>query len=140
MVSKETGASSNLDMLANVGERRRQSNPNLKFVSESVDTLLEEAERGCGGAMAHLISAYRFELGVPRDPVKAYMWLAIAYHEDRRENEIFPLFKRGDGKSAMQDIAKYIAKDLTPAQIVEAQSLADEWLRKHPQWSNSHAP
>ena len=54
--------------------------------------------------------------GVPQDYVQAHMWFNMAAangHEDGRKN---------------RDI---VAKQMTPADISEAQRLAREWLEEH---------
>jgi hypothetical protein len=66
------------DVSAKIIERRRQFDPNLKFLSESLDTLLEEAERGCGGAMAHLMSHLRFTPAV----IAEQLHLILAKEDD----------------------------------------------------------
>jgi TPR repeat protein len=49
--------------------------------------------------------------GVPKDYVQAYMWFSLA----------------GDDRNII-----YIQDEMTPAQILRAQNLANEWIKQHP--------
>ena len=49
--------------------------------------------------------------GVPKDHVQAYMWLSLAGSDHSIE---------------------YLQREMTPSQILRAQSLANEWIKQHP--------
>ena len=59
---------------------------------------------------------YGLGQGVPRNPVLAHMWFAIA---------------AAQGKKMAARNRDRTAKRMTPAQISEAEKKAREWLRKH---------
>jgi TPR repeat protein len=59
---------------------------------------------------------YHEGMGVPQNDVEAYKWFSIVAAEGNRDVLI--------GRDS-------IAKSMTSAQVVEAQSLAREWLKKH---------
>ena len=73
------------------------------------------AEQGHTGGQVYLGLSYATGLGVPKDNVHAYMWLSVAA-------------ARGD-KDAISNRNR-VARQMTPAQIVEAQKLAREWKAK----------
>jgi len=75
------------------------------------------ADQGHANAMFNLGSLYEEGLGVVRNFVQAYMWFEIA-------------FSQGVKNSAKKRDA--IAKNMTSAQIIEAQKLALKWLRELP--------
>ena len=54
--------------------------------------------------------------GVPANNVKAYMWLSLA---------------KAQGDEMVADNLEIIKKQMTPAQIGEAQKLAAEWWEEH---------
>ena len=55
-----------------------------------------------------------FRLDVPQDYVQAHMWYDIA------------------GVAVAVSYRDYVAREMTTAQVAEAQRLAREWLGKHP--------
>jgi TPR repeat protein len=73
------------------------------------------AEQGFAMSQFNLGEMYAGGLGMPKDYVKAYMWYSIAN-------------ANGDTKGKVsRDV---IEKQMTPAQVVEAQRLAREWKPK----------
>ena len=70
------------------------------------------AEQGDANAQYNLGVLYDNGLGVPQDKVRAYMWFTLSAAQGK------------DGAAAFRDL---IARRMTPAQIVEAQKLAQEW-------------
>jgi hypothetical protein len=72
------------------------------------------AERGNPGAQLNLGFMYDNGYGVPQDVVRAHMWYDIA------------------GVDVAINYRDYVAREMTPEQIAEAQKLAREWLGKHP--------
>ena len=70
------------------------------------------AEQGDANAQYNLGVLYDNGLGVPQDKVRAYMWFALSAAQGK------------DGAAAFRDL---IARRMTPAQIAEAQKLAQEW-------------
>jgi len=54
---------------------------------------------------------YMEGLGVPKDYLQAYMWFALAHCEDN---------------------LKQVQSEMTPAQILHAQHMVEEWKKQHP--------
>ncbi len=81
------------------------------------------AEQGEVAAQKKLAEIYATGVGVPRDLIQAYMWMAVA--EAQREGGWLSrkLNMRMVHRSQKKDL---IAKQMTPAQITEANSLAQE--------------
>jgi uncharacterized protein len=73
------------------------------------------ADQGHIGAQAYLGLSCATGLGVPQDNTHAYMWLSVAA-------------ARGD-QDAVSNRDR-VARQMTPAQIAEAQKLAREWKSK----------
>jgi TPR repeat protein len=73
------------------------------------------ADQGHTGAQVYLGLSYATGLGVPQDNIHAYMWLSLAA-------------ARGD-QDAISNRNR-VARQMTPAQIAEAQKLAREWKSK----------
>jgi TPR repeat protein len=73
------------------------------------------ADQGHIGAQAYLGLSYATGLGVPQDNIHAYMWLSVAA-------------ARGD-QDAISNRNR-VARQMTSAQIAEAQKLAREWKPK----------
>jgi TPR repeat protein len=71
------------------------------------------AEQGDAHAQHSLAVGYFFGRGVPSDAIQAYMWANLAAAQGN---------ERGAG---LRDL--FISKDMTPAQIAEAQRLTREW-------------
>ena len=66
---------------------------------------------GAGQGRNNLGNLYVEGLGVPKDYVQAYMWLSLAGSDHSIE---------------------YLQREMTPSQILRAQSLANEWTKQHP--------
>ena len=66
---------------------------------------------GAGQGRNNLGILYVARLGVPKDYVLAYLWFSLA--------------------GVDQNIAD-VQRKMTPAQILEAQQLTDDWKRQHP--------
>jgi hypothetical protein len=64
---------------------------------------------GAGQGRNNLGNLYEEGHGVPKDYVQAYMWLSLAGSD-----------------------LDYIQREMTPAQILRAQNLANEWTKQHP--------
>jgi uncharacterized protein len=73
------------------------------------------ADQGHIGAQVYLGLSYATGLGVPQDNIHAYMWLSLA--AARSDQDAISNRNR-------------VARQLTPAQIAEAQKLAREWKSK----------
>jgi TPR repeat protein len=85
---------------------------------DSVDALLwfeKAAAQGNANAQVWLGALYEAGKGVPQDFVQAYKWYTLGE-------------ANGDTKAA--DPRDGLAKQMTPAQIAEAQKLAREWKPK----------
>ncbi len=83
---------------------------------EAARWLALASDQGDGEAQVILGGMYRQGQGVAVDPVKAHMW--------------FNLSAANDNKAA-RALRDSIAKDMTAAQIAQAQKLAREWLAGH---------
>jgi uncharacterized protein len=82
--------------------------------AEAVIWYRKAAEQGYGVAQNNLGGMYSRGLGVPKDYVRAYMWfsLAVAQYRDAERN------------------LDLVARQMTSAQIAEAQKLAGEWKQR----------
>jgi uncharacterized protein len=78
--------------------------------------LLKAAEQGDVDSQYNLAVNYHKGRGVPQDFVRAHMWLDLAT-------------AHGDAEAAKA--RNTIEKDMTAAQIADAQRLAREWMAKH---------
>ena len=115
--------------LAEQGNPRAQNNlANLYDTGQGVARDLKQAAHWYSKAamQGHLIAQYNlgnmydYGLGVPQDYAQAHMWLNLAASK-------FPPGKDRDSAVKNRDI---VAKNMTPAQISEAQKLAREWRPK----------
>ena len=75
------------------------------------------AEQGNAEAQFNLGTLYRFGAGGPKNNVRAYMWFTLA--AEHYEDEDFQRVKPEEFR-----------KDVTPAQMAEAQKMAREWKPK----------
>ena len=66
---------------------------------------------GAGQGRNNLGNLYEQGYGVPKDYVQAYIWLSLA---------------------ASDYSIEYLQRKMTPAQILRAQNLANEWKKQHP--------
>jgi TPR repeat protein len=108
------------------------------------------AEQGNAGAQLDLGFMYDHGYGVPQDYQEAITWYRRAADQgnDRAQYNLGHMYDKGDGvprdfvrAHMWYDIAglavavknrDFVAREMTPAQIAEAQRLAREWLEKHP--------
>ena len=75
----------------------------------------QAAAQGDAEAQCFLGSKYILGEGVPQDYVRAHMWFNLA---------------AANGKEGAADDRDALAKQMTHAQIAEAQKLAREWMPK----------
>lgn len=73
------------------------------------------SEQGLAEAQTNLGMMYAYELGVQKDFVRAYMWLSLAVAHST-----------GDLQKNTNMYLDYVAGGMTPAQIAEAQRLAQQ--------------
>jgi len=78
----------------------------------------KSAEQGNPVGQFDLGAAYSGGRGVPQDPVQAYMWYSLAAAQGYTE--------AGNRMNAL-------GKQMTPAQVSEAQRRASDWAAQHPQ-------
>jgi TPR repeat protein len=83
--------------------------------TQAIHWYRKAAEQGFAMSQFNLGEMYAGGLGMPQDYVQAYMWYSIAN-------------ANGDTKGKFS--RDLIEKQMTPAQIVEAQKLAREWKPK----------
>ena len=79
------------------------------------------ADQGLAVAQVNLGSMYEDGRGVPQDYVQAHMWYnlsAARWHGVERES--------------MAGLRDFVAEQMAPAQIAEAERLAYEWIEAHP--------
>ncbi|MDH3504086.1 MAG: sel1 repeat family protein [Nitrospirota bacterium] len=99
----------------NLGALYRQGLGVLQDYQEAFRWFLRAAEQGNGGAQNHVGLMYYQGEGVQRDLVQAYMWAYLAAKQ---------------GLDPSIQALDFLAKDMTPAQIDEAKSLAGKWKPK----------
>ena len=85
--------------------------------AEAVKWLRLAAEQGDAGAQVNLGVMYGQGRGITQNFVSAHMWFNIAA-------------ALGDPKGA--EARDLVAKQMTPADISQAQKLAREWMEAHP--------
>jgi len=76
----------------------------------------QAAEQGHGAAQLNLAALYQEGRGVPPDPVEAFAWANAA---------------SGLGELRAQKLLDSVAKQMTPAQINQAQQRADQYAQKY---------
>ncbi len=86
-----------------------------KDYAEAVRRLRKAADQGDAAAQDALGGMYVFGLGVKQDFVQAHMWYNLA---------------AAQGEKLGRENRDLLAKQMTPAQITEAQKLAREWKPK----------
>lgn len=79
-------------------------------------------EQGYAPAQNRLGWAYSYGEGVPKDYVKAHMWLSLAWEANKVQRII--------AYGSTDEMRDYIEGFMTPAQIAGAQKLAREWKTK----------
>ncbi len=85
---------------------------------EAVKWYRKAAEQGLVKSQAMLSRMYLKGKGVPKDYVMAYMWMNLAAAKGGKKSE------------GIGELREIIARNMTPAQIAEAQRLAREWKPK----------
>jgi hypothetical protein len=75
---------------------------------------------GAGVARNNLALVYLNGLGVPKNYVLAYMWFALAYSDT--------ILKEAPH---MSDVPKEVTSHMSPAQIAQAERMAQDWRRQH---------
>jgi len=84
---------------------------------EAVKWFEKAADQGAAMAQNNLGGMYEKGLGVEENYVTAYTWVSIATF---------------NGFEIAKEITSIIAKEMTPAQIAEAEALAKEMIKKNP--------
>lgn len=106
----DPGAQYNLGVIYSKGEGVAQDYP------QAAQWLDRAARRGHVQAQHNLGMLYHEGKGVPRDAVKAYFWLKVAALQ---------------GDDVSQEALKGVGKDLAEAQVRQATSEADEWMKRY---------
>ena len=88
-----------------------------KDLKEAVKWYRKAADQGFASAQGSLGFMYKFGEGVPEDEVTAYAWYNIS---------------AANGNALSKKYKGSIAKELTSAQIAQAEALAKEMIRKNP--------
>jgi TPR repeat protein len=83
--------------------------------TEAAKWYRKAAEQGHAGAQCLLGVAYYTGEGEPKDDVQAHMWLDLA---------------GAQGVTEAEKVRDFLQKDMTAAQLAEAQRLAREWKAK----------
>jgi len=86
---------------------------------EAEKWLGKAAEQGNTSAQCMLGTIYAAGLGLIKDPVQAHMWLTLSI--DGSKGKQAPFLQKAT------ELRNSLAKNMTPQQIEEAQSLASEW-------------
>lgn len=116
-------------MAAEKGEPEAQSQLGIKYAlgqgvpqdyTEAVKWFRKAAEQGNVQAQYNLGVSYDTGQGVPQDYMWAHMWYSLAASK----------FPPGKDRDTAVENRDGIAKQMTPAQIAEAQKLAREWKPK----------
>ena len=106
----DPGAQFNLGLIYSRGEGVAQDPP------QAAQWYNRAAVRGHVNAQHNLGMLYHEGKGVERDPVRAYYWLKVAALQ---------------GDDASQESLKGVAKGMSADQIREAESQAEEWMKKY---------
>ncbi len=83
---------------------------------EAVKWYRKAAEQGVVWSQFNLGAAYRVGEGVARDPVRAHMWTKLASSQ---------------GSEGARATMKILEKEMTQAQIAQAERMAGKWLKEH---------
>jgi len=83
--------------------------------SQAAKWYREAAEQGDAGSQLQLGAMYAEGKGVPQDYIQAHIWSNLS---------------AAQGNETARNFRDIISKNMTPAQIVEAQRMAGEWLLK----------
>jgi TPR repeat protein len=79
------------------------------------------AEQGHRESFFYLGVSYQWGRGVPQNYIQAHKWYNVAAAQDWE----LPILEK------IAEVRDTLAKDMTPAQLAEAQRLAREWLGQH---------
>lgn len=90
--------------------------------AESAKWYLRAAELGSAKAQRNIGMAYRYGTGVPKDLVRGLMWLNLAV---ANSNQLDAALRKLTAEERAD-----LAEQMTPAEVAEAQKLADEWKPK----------
>ena len=111
------------------------------------------ADQGHAGAQLNLGFMYDYGYGVPQDYREAIKWYRKAAEQgnDRAQYNLGLMYDRGDGvpqdyvqahmwyniagvtrESVAISYRDFVAREMTPEQLAEAEKLAREWISKHP--------
>ena len=85
--------------------------------AEAVNWYRKAAEQGDAGAQKILGFNYKLGRGVRQDYIEAHKWFNLAASR----------FPPGDDQKVAQENRDIVEKEMTPAQVAEAQKLAREW-------------
>jgi hypothetical protein len=83
---------------------------------QAAQWLNRAAQRGHAQAQHNLGLLYYEGKGVERDPVRGYFWLKVAALQ---------------GEDMAEEALKSIAKSMSADQVRQAESQADEWMKKY---------
>ncbi len=112
-------------LAAEQGHANAQFNLGLKYYygedgpqdhAEAVKWYRLAAEQGLADAQFNLGTMYEYGDGVPQDYAWAHLWYDLA---------------AAQGLEVARENRDIVAKQMTPAQIAEAQKMAREWVEKH---------
>ncbi len=106
----DPGAQYNLGVIYSTGDGVPQDYP------QAVRWLDLAAQRGHVQAQHNLSMLYHEGKGAARDPVRAYFWMKVAALQ---------------GDDVSQNALKLVGQDLSEGQVRQAESEADEWMRKY---------
>jgi hypothetical protein len=109
-------AQSSLGYMYDKGQGVRQD------YAEAVKWYRKAADQGYAVAQFNLGHMYAEGQGLPQDYVQAHMWLNLAVSK-------FPASEVVPRERALR-AREYVAGEMTPAQVAEAQRLAREWKPK----------
>ncbi len=87
--------------------------------TKAVEWFKKAAEQGNADAQQNLGELFADGVGVSHDTITAAKWLILA--------------KAGGSEGSMTDALSEVEQQMTPAQIDEAQRLAQEWWTQHHQ-------
>ena len=93
----------------------------LQDDAESAKWVMKAAEQGDAKAQSFLGVMYGDGLGVPQDYVQSYFWSSLSVSSASGKED----------KDALETRDR-VAKELTPAKIMEVQSMTREWEKTHP--------
>ena len=111
-----------LDAQFNIGAMSEHGQGGPQDYAEALKWYRLAAERGYANAQINIGNLYAQGHGVMQDNVQAYMWFKLAAAHTRASNT--------ERRDLINKDLDAVAATMTPAQIAEAQRLADEWQPK----------